>query len=196
MAICRIRKRNNFERRCYGFLSGFIPGAGPHCTLCPCRGLGGRRTGRRRSLHMRGSGALLAERLKKPLSRRIILAIKGRQCVLDSFSDVFPSDRCKKPLSGRIIPVIEGCQCLPERINRRPVERRDRDQRVTNFMVSAGLPGRGVFFRLNRSLSELRNYRLRLAFIAGAGSEEALSRRRVRGSRRRRRLRSQRSCDR
>ena len=150
----------------------------------------------RRSLHLRGSGAFLAERLKKPLSRRIILAIEGRQCVLDSFSNVFPSDRRKKPLSGRIIPVIEGCQCLPERINRCPVERRDRDRRVTNFMVSASLPGRGVFLRLNRRLSELRNYRLRVAFIPGADSEGALSRRRVRGSRRSHRLRSQRSCDR
>ena len=132
---------------------------------------------------MRGGGAFLAERLKKPLSRRIILAIEGRQCVLDGFSDVFPSDRCKKPLSGRIIPVIEGCQCLPERINRRPVERRDRDQRVTNFMVSAGLPGRGVFFRLNRGLSELRNYlkrilgldRLRLRGPSGAKDEFLLA---------------------
>jgi hypothetical protein len=145
---------------------------------------------------MRCSGAFLAERLKKPLSRRIVLAIEGRQCVLDSLSDVFPSDRRKKPLSGRIIPVIEGCQCLPKRINRCPVEQRDRDRRVTNFMISAGLPGRGGFLRLNRRLSDLRNYRLRLAFIPRAGSEGALSRRRVRGSRRSRRLRSQRSCDR
>ena len=193
----RIRKRNNFERRCYGISDGgFIPGVGPHCTPCPCRGLGGRRTGRRRSLHLRGGGAFLAERLKKPLSRRIILAIEGRQCVLDSFSDVFPSDRRKQPPSGRIIPVVEGRQRLPERISRCPVERRDRDRRVANFMISAGLPGRGVFLRLNRRLSELRNYRLRLAFIPGAGSEEALSRRRVRDSRRSWRLRSQRSCGR
>ena len=42
-------------------------------------------------------------------------------------------------------------------------------------MVTAGLPGPGVFLRLNRRLSELRNYRLRLAFIPGAGSEGALS---------------------
>src|SRR4029077_2113507 len=99
-------------------------------------------------------GAFLAERLKKPLSGRIILAIEGRQCVLDSFSDVFSSDRRKKPLSGRIIPVIEGGRCLPERINRCPVERRDRDRRATNFTVSAGLPGRGVFLRLNGRLSD------------------------------------------
>ena len=167
-----------------------IPGVGRHWTPCRCCGFGGCRTGRRLSLHLRGRGAFLAERLKKPLSRRIILAIEGRQCVLDSFSNVFSSDRRKKPLSGRIIPVIEGCRCLPERINRCPVELYS-DGRVTNFMVSAGLPRRGVFLRLNRRLSELRNYRLRLAFIPGAGSEGALSRRRVRGSRRSRRLRSQ-----
>jgi hypothetical protein len=74
------------------------------------------------------------------------------------------------------------------RINHCPLERRDRDRRVTNFMVSAGLPGRGVFLRLNRRLSELRNYRLRLAFVPGAGSEGTLCRRRVRGSHRSRRL--------
>ena len=96
------------------------------------------------------------------MSRRIILAIEGRQCILDGFSDVFPSDRRKKPLSGRIIPVIEGCRCLPERITGYPVELY-RDGRVTNFMVSAALPGRGVFLRLNRRLSDLRNYRLRAA---------------------------------
>jgi Alpha amylase, catalytic domain len=107
--------------------------------------------------------------------------------LLDSFSNVFPSDRRKKPLSGRIIPVIEGCQCLPERINRCPVEFY-RNGRVTNFMVSAALPGRGVFLRLNRRLSGLSNYRLRLAFIPGAGSEGALSRRRVHCSHRSHRL--------
>ena len=144
---------------------------------------------------MRGSGGFLAERLKKPLSLRIIPAIKGRQCVLDSFSNVLPSVRRKKTLSGRIIPVIKGCRRLPERIDRCPIERRDRD-RATNFMVSADLPGRGVFLRLNRRLNELRNYRLRLALVPGAGSEGTLCRRRVRGSRRSRRLRSQRSCDR
>ena len=105
---------------------------------------------------------------KSSLSRRIILAIEGRQCVLDSFSDVFPSDCRKKPLSGRIIPVIEGCQCLPKRINRCPVERRGRDRRITNFMISAGLPGRGAFLRLNRRPSDLRNYCLRVAFTPGA----------------------------
>ena len=65
-------------------------------------------------------------------------------------------------------------------------------------MMSAGLPGRGVFLRLNRRLNELPNYLLRLAFIPGAGSERALSRRRVRGSHAPcgRRLQSQRSCDR
>ena len=144
---------------------------------------------------MRGSGGFLAERLKKPLSLRIIPAIKGRQCVLDSFSNVLPSVRRKKTLSGRIILVIQGCRRLPERINRGRVEGRDRD-RATNVTGSAGLPSRGVFLRVNRRLNELRNYRLRLAFIPGAGSEGAPSRRRVRGSRQSRRLRSQGSCDR
>ena len=108
------------------------------------------------------------------MSLRIIPAIEGRQCVLDRFSDLLPSARCKKTLSGRIIPVIQGCRRLPERINRRRVERRDRD-RATHFTVPAGLPGRGVFLRLNRRLDKLRNYRLRLAFIPGAGGEGALS---------------------
>jgi pimeloyl-ACP methyl ester carboxylesterase len=65
----------------------------------------------------------------------------------------------------------KGCQRLPQRINGRPLERRDRDRRVTDFMVSAGLPSRGVFHRLDRRLSELPNHRLRLAFIPGARSE-------------------------
>ena len=121
----------------------------------------------------------LAERLKKRLSLRIILAIKGRQCVLDSFGDVIPSDRRKKTLSSRIIPVIQGRRRLPERINRCRVERRDRD-RATNFVVSADLPGRGIFLRLNRRLAGLSDYRLRLAFIPSAGSRRALSGRRVR----------------
>ena len=123
---------------------------------------------------MRGSGGFLAERLKKPLSLRIIPAIKGRQCVLDSFSNVLPSVRRKKTLSGRIILVIQGCRRLRERINRGRVERRDRD-RATNFTGSAGLPGRGVFLRVNRRLNEVSNYRLRLAFIPGANSGRALS---------------------
>ena len=186
-AIRRIRKRNNFERRRHQFLLSLIPGLGRHWTRRRCCWLGGRWTGRRRSLHLRGRGAFLAERLKKPLSLRKIPAIEGRQCVLDGFRNVLPSDRCKKTLSSRIIPVIEGRRRLSERINRCRVERRDRD-RATNFTVSAGLPGRGVFVGLNRRLSELPNYRLRLAFVPGAGSEGALSRRRLRGSRRRRRL--------
>ena len=53
-------------------------------------------------------GAFLAERLKKRLSLRKILAIEGRQCDLDGFGNVLPSNRCKKTLSSRIIPVIEG----------------------------------------------------------------------------------------
>src|SRR6202020_1104251 len=181
-AIRGVRNRNNFRRRCYGFVSGFIQGGGSHRTPCQRCGLGGRRTGRRRPLHMRGSGGFLAERLKKPLSLRIIPAIKGRQCVLDSFSNVLPSVRRKKTLSGRIVLVIQGCRRLPERINRGRVERRDRD-RATNFTGSAGLPSRGVFLRGNRRLNVLRNYRLRLAFIPCACSEGAPSRRRVRGSR-------------
>ena len=75
------------------------------------------------------AAAFLAKRPQKaPEPSHNPLAIEGRQCVLDSFSKVFPSDRRKKPLSGRIIPVIEGCQCLPERINSCPFERRDRDR--------------------------------------------------------------------
>ena len=54
------------------------------------------------------SAAFQAERLKKPLSRRIIFAIEGRQCVLDSFSGCFAAERLKKPLSRRIIPAFEG----------------------------------------------------------------------------------------
>ena len=123
---------------------------------------------------MRGSGGFLAERLKKPLSLRIIPAIKGRQCVLDSFSNVLPSVRRKKTLSGRIILVIQGCRRLRERIDRGRVERRDRD-RATDFVVSADLPGRGVLRRLNRRLAVLSDYRLRVAFIPGVNSGRALS---------------------
>jgi hypothetical protein len=85
----------------------------------------------------------VAERLKKPLSRRIVPAIEGRKCVLNGFSGVSPAEGLKKPLSHRIIPAIERRQCLPERKN---------------------------FLRLSRRLNGLRNYRLRLAFVQGAGS--------------------------
>ena len=105
----------------------------------------GRRTGRRRSLHLRGRGPFLAERLKKPLSLRKILAIEGRQCVLDGFGNVLLSNRRKKTLSGRIIPVIQGCQCLPERINRCPVERRDRDRQPPISWFLPIFPAGGFF---------------------------------------------------
>ena len=97
------------------------------------------------SLPLRGGGGLLAERLKKPLSRRIILAIERRQCVPDGFGGVFPADRLEKPLSHRIIPAVEGRQCVLERIDR---------------------PG----IRLVRRLDALRYRRLRQAFIPGAGN--------------------------
>ena len=118
-------------------------------------------------------GAFLAERLKKRLSLRKILAIEGRQCDLDGFGNVLPSNRCKKTLSSRIIPVIEGRRRLPERINRCRVERLDRD-RATNFVVSADFP---VLRRLNRRLAGLSDYRLRLAFIPGARSAPTRPRR-------------------
>ena len=108
-------------------------------------GSGGARVRPRRSLHLRRSGIFPAERLKKPLSSRIILAIEGRPCVLDSGRGVFPAARLKKPLSGRIILAIEGCQCVRQRINRRRGGRRDRDRRVANLIVSADRPGRGIF---------------------------------------------------
>ena len=38
---------------------------------------------------------------------------------------------------------------------------------ITNLMLSAGLPGRGVFLRLNRKLSELRSYRVLLGLHPG-----------------------------
>ena len=85
----RIRKRNNFERRCYGF--------GPHRSH-PCRGPGRVGLAGADPFTCAAAAPFWLSASKKPLSRRIILAIEGRQCVLDSFSDVFPfSDRRKQP---------------------------------------------------------------------------------------------------
>ena len=112
-----------------------------------------------------GSGAFPAERLKKPVGLRIVLAIESRQRVPDRLSEVVASARRKEPLSGRIIPVLERGRRLLQRIDRRPGERGGRGRRA------AGLPGRRAFLRLKGRLGGWRNSRLRLAFVPGAGRD-------------------------
>ena len=120
---------------------------------------------------MRGSGGFLAERLKEPLSLRIIPAIKGRQCVLDSFSNVLPSVLRKKTLSGCIILVNEGCRRLPERINRGRVERGTATEPPPHGLCRSSRPG--SFSPPQQKAQRAAQLPPSLAFVLGAGSEGA-----------------------